>query len=499
MAIITTTPSGGDATYQDEIGVIARDQNNLRNVLTDGAVGDGATDDSTDIQTTLDIGPGTVYIPYTGSAYIIGTMLTIPEGVHVVCDKGVIIEATTDIYMVRTLRSATWTGGRIYNSNAGFTKALALIKSTGDADTLHRNIDDTGFRDVTLRGPIIGQGYGLHLWTTSDLSRVQWTVNRNINIYNVSDAIRLECDEDSGELSYVNGNMITEISVSNCTYALRTVSSGTGDPTINGNHIDIPSIQTHVDMTRVVLLDANSRRNFIRLGVFDWSTSSETIAIETASTDPTMPNIFTGVGLGIDSRHVQTAVGGDDTFYMSRIPQRLPVRTKAILAATAADEFEGSVSYVSDDLIRCIAYSRGSTNDIWAYSGGINEIANSFTADSITLTNADMGEGVLYRADNASGGTAGYVLPDAEPGLEGIFRGHGAKIIRLTPVATDDFWDPVDVNIGTHPTVTNSAAVGLTANGKYIESAVSGIIHIKCIHSGHWIVVMRTLALTVEA
>lgn len=70
------------------------------NVRTFGAVGDGATDDTAAFQDAIDTNPGgAIFVPRIGrgvTTYRLDGKLTADDGVHVICDQGVVIEFNDD-------------------------------------------------------------------------------------------------------------------------------------------------------------------------------------------------------------------------------------------------------------------------------------------------------------------------------------------------------------------------------------------------------------------
>lgn len=170
---------------------------NVRNV---GAVGDGVTDDTVALQAAL--AAGSIYIPYTGSRYLISSALQCPSSRRIICEPGVEI-----FHSAKSLAKGEATflvGSDLVGGNENIEVIGGLWN--GNADNLVRNDDET-------TGRFSGAGflfknseriYFRHMVVKDVLCFAFWCINsdylgfENITMQRTSAAIR-------GDGVHING------------------------------------------------------------------------------------------------------------------------------------------------------------------------------------------------------------------------------------------------------------------------------------------------------
>jgi len=438
------------------------------NVKDYGAVGDGSTPDHVAIQAALDDGDGTVLIPASATSYITTSKLTVPSGVTLVIERGAIIECTANAHVIEIKPEAFVTGGgTVYNSSGDATSACLFLDAT--TDTFTRTSMNTGASNLLLRNSANHVGYGIYLYSSNSsaaLQRVEWTKFSDINIAKVGDAIRLEADETSGDVSYVNGNSFNNIGIEYPDYGVRTLATGTGSAAVSGNTFTNIQIQCDASLDRAIYEEGSNFYDDIKL--YDVVTATP-IEFTVGG------NYLNCSGVAIDEITMDNNV---NVIHSSVLPS---LQTRVTDASLASDDSQwvGGLVYVSDKL--CLAYNRGNQ---WNYIGGLRE---QVITDATTSPGAT-GVGVSFV--NTGSATPNTVnLPPSKVGQECIVRRDNAThALLLNPFSTEKF--------------RYLGADGTSAgqDGKYISLDSDGaIVHVKCYIEDIWEYLIREGTISDEA
>jgi hypothetical protein len=448
----------------------------LFNVKTYGAVGDGVADDTAEIQAALDAAAsvgGEVYVPATSSFYLISAALVVPAGVTLRLDDSAVIKATTNINMVDLSAQARLVGGKIWNSNGSFSKALVYITGTNIAG--NKKVPVGVFR-TSLVGPLIGNGIGIHLScdSSSATQAIQFWEFSQISFSELNDGVKIEVNEPSG-IAFVNANNFSNLSFWLCTYAVRSVMSGAGNPACDGNVFTNCQVQADTGVTKGIVLGTGSLRNqFIGWSFFDWGVTGQSYAVDfSANTNSGFGagNRFSGVGCAATE-----CVGGTyhmDTFENTYVPLRLPEVRISQRPATEAD-WTGTIHHNSEGTRHKLLTSRGGTQ--WLGVGSFNVV--TLATDS-TISASDFGPGIAYNNYGAAG-TVTYTLDasnQCEIGDELVFSQLTNQAIRIDPHASDVFYDPKQNKYSTA--------------GKYLQyscaaAGTAGFVVLRCYATGVW-------------
>jgi len=420
------------------------------------------------IQAAIDVGVGIVRVTEDTT---ITSAITVNAGVHLKLNPDVTIVNTADTDVVILAEFGQISGGALRNINASFSHAI--LKVEADANTFTSKLNRTFAGDLLLHGTdTASAGYGIHLYAIGDTSAswIQWAQFFNINIHNVSEGIRLEVQEDSGDIAYVNGNIFRGITMDWCNYGIRTITTGTGTPAINGNQFIGCQFQTREawgvtpGTQKAIDFAEGSSHNDVQMEIWDWNKSPEAVAINNSSTS-TIGNIFKCNGA------FDTTLDDQDILINTSTPDTPRVFAVADLPTTRR---EGRIAYIETTGIKSLAVDSGAGG----LFKGIGALLTYNATESFTLARNEIGAGVYWRGDG-SAATVDFDLAniDCTPGEECIFRNlSNTYEISVTAESSNGF----RVDGRTSPLGATITTVG-SVTGDYV--------HIKCYANNYWTII----------
>jgi len=296
MAITTTTPSGADATYKAEIGVIARDESSIFYPSDEGAIGDsGTTDNLTVIQDTIDAaaaaGGGNVHLSMdsAGGDYHTSAGVIVEPNVRLTMDPGVVLTytgaaATTTLYALLVKPGAQLHHAHIKCNNNTYTGSLIKLDGGSAQDGPFDRQHQTSIHNVKLEGTAhptnttVGVCRGVHMWAGGDGEYVEWCQFSNITFRMLGQAVRMESSGGTGgSPCFVNGNQFVNLQFDACLYGVLMVSADNNNQVSGNLFVNLqfePSADTFSALT--IQGDVNT---FTNVHLWDWSLANGSYAV----------------------------------------------------------------------------------------------------------------------------------------------------------------------------------------------------------------------------
>ena len=231
-------------------------------VESNGAKGDGVTDDTSAIQKTIDNftknKTGTVYLS-SGKEYVITSTLTLKEGVELKLGKNARLQVNGNFNGIELEKGASIKGG-----------VIEIIHSSFDSDVIRLNgenkfygiWDSTEIEDVKIVNSDgkLG-GTALSLYAAGPSHFISFINFQDISISGFNTGVKLVTeDSKNGEYSWINGNRFQNFSMEHCVNFIVLEGNVSVPNESSGNLFTDMQIQLDKATETVLKLDGSDNR-----------------------------------------------------------------------------------------------------------------------------------------------------------------------------------------------------------------------------------------------
>ena len=237
------------------------------------------SDDLSDINS---ITSGDVYL--TSGTYDVDETIIVNEGVSLTMASGAVLELSEDVDVIDLDNGAVLRGGTIDTSQITYSKAAILLDGTNQYRP-HEAV--TLIDGVEILGTNTDSGTGI-LIDATDSGGWSFAVGvrvSNVNIANMETGIKLDVEEPTQDLNFINGCHFNDIWLTYCPYSIEMLGSWATGEQVNANSFSGINVQAAASSVRA--LNCEGGYNYFEsFTIWDWPTEGEPAAIIFATNTP---------------------------------------------------------------------------------------------------------------------------------------------------------------------------------------------------------------------
>jgi len=417
-------------------------------------------------------------ITFAAGNYLIASTLIIKQNVSLILQSGAEFYADTDITIVKiAFNGAKLSGGRIRSTLLSSIQPLILIQSDNSIPGFDRKVTTGIFNKTKVDKPFtstgrVGTGIKLVADSTATASSYINYICIDAVISDMGNGLHLYCNELSGGLAFINGNLFY-INYEDCINYIVLETAGTGIPAISANQFIGNNIQADAQSIKAIKCVASNygtitRNIFSPFIVWDWNVAADPIAVSfpVGTVDNTIHSL--------DLTETLIDINRDDNTLSSPLIIRKNIDSvNSIVNLPTPSLYRGETIYLDDPNFRGTVISTGTR---WTTLVGAELKSTLSSAQMLNIF--DMVAGTFFQTPfTSTAGDLAFLSTDVDITLNQVNIANtfvDDDVVRITSTGAVMTGITADTDYFITASTSTSFKLSLTRGGAEIDLTAAG-------------------------